>query len=458
MSSFFGAYDLRGVYPDEIAPEEALTVGRAFGTYVDAADVIVGRDGRSHADRVTGAFVDGVLSTGTGVVDVGRVPTPLVRFASRTVDAGAAAMVTASHNPPEYTGFKFTKAGGVAMSREGGMAEIQRCYESEAFASGTGTVTRRDLLPAYLDYLSERVGGATDVTVVANFGNGVASVGGRQLLERLGCTVVGVNETVDGEFPDHPPVPDDPTAVARIQERMDGADLGVVFDGDGDRAGFVVPGVGQVSVDKVLALFARECLAERSGTVAYSLNASQLLPDVVTEEGGTPHETRVGFTFLSEYIHEHPDVVFAGEPSGHFAFPAFGVPWDDGLFAAAFMSHLVAETDVAERIAAFPDYPVSPMLRIDCPHEQKAAAVRDVVDAYAEHEQSTVDGVKIVFDDGWALVRPSNTEPKLSVRCEADTEAALDRIRTDVVDTVEGILEGAAGSQPPGQQATDRPQ
>lgn len=440
MTSFFRAYDLRGTYPDEIGLDEAERVGKAFGTAIDADPVLVGRDGRVQAPDVASAFIDGVAATGTDVIDTGQVATPVVRFGARHLDLESAAMVTASHNPPEYIGFKFSKAGGMAMSRETGMADIQAAYEAEEFATGDGTVTERDLRDEYVSYVADRLWSVDDLTVVANFGNGAAATVGRDVLEAIGCDVVGVNEEIDGEFPDHPPVPDDETAIRRVVERLDEADVGVIFDGDGDRVGLVLPELGAVSSDYLLALFARESLEVHEGKVVYSLDTSQLVPEIVRRNDGTPVEVRVGFTFISQYIDEHEDVVFAGEPSGHYAFPVFEVPWDDGIFGAGFLCQLAAETDLAGDIQRFPEYPVSPQLRIDCPEACKEPVVDGVAAAFAEHDQSTLDGVKIRFDDGWALVRPSNTEPKLSVRCEADTEAALDRIRDEVTETVDELI------------------
>jgi len=450
MTSFFRAYDLRGVYPEDIGAEEAERIGRAYGTVTATGEVLVGRDGRTHAETVRDAFVRGVTGTGTDVIDVGQVPTPVVRFGCWRRDVDGGVMITASHNPPEYTGFKFSEAGGRAMTREGGMAEIQRVYEEGAFEAGDGRRTEQDLAGEYVEYVRECVqsvpegsAGDVDLTVVANFGNGIGGPVGRRVLEAIGCRVVGVNEAVDGAFPDHEPTPTDPAAIDRVEERMSGADLGIAFDGDADRAGIVVPGVGKVSPDKLLAFFATVCLAEEAGTVVYSLDASQLVPETVRDHGGEPREVRVGSTYISQLVHDEPDIVFAGEPSGHYFFPVFGAPWDDGIFAAALVARLVGSMDVAGRIAGFPEYPVSPTLRLDCPETLKTPVVEGVAEAYSEYEQTTVDGVKVFFPDGRALVRPSNTEPKLSVRCEADTESALERIRADVRDTVEGLIEDA---------------
>lgn len=431
MASFFHAYDLRGVYPDEIGGEEARRVGRAFGSLVDAGEVLVGRDGRTHGEEVMEAFVAGVLSTGTDVLDAGMVPTPVVYFGTVHLDLDASAVVTASHNPPEYTGFKFSKRDALAMSRDGGMREMERIYESGEFLEGDGERRQVDLTDDYVEFVASHVDLKRSLDVAVNYGNGVAAAVGDQVFRELGCNVESVNAEVDGGFPNHLPAPSEPDAQDALRPLLHDKDLGILFDGDGDRAGFMVAGE-YVEGDKALAIYSEECLRRGKGKVVYGLRSSKVVPETVREHGGEPVESRVGHTFISEAIHRDPDVVFAGEVSGHYYFPSLGVPWDDGLFAAALMCEIASKSDLERRIAELPDYPVSPELRIDCPEHAKQPVVEHVKRHYIEMETSTLDGVKVFFDDGWALVRPSNTEQKMSVRCEADTLEALDRIQGEV--------------------------
>ena len=440
VTSFFRAYDLRGIHPDEIDAEIAHRIGRAYGSECVGSPVVVGRDGRTQAPEIARALIEGITATGTDVVDVGEVPTPLVRYASTRPEFAGAAMVTASHNPPEYIGVKFSTAEGVAMSRDGGMKAIQERYETGTFERGEGSLTERNLEAAYLDTLLAPLDGA-DLTVAVNFANGVAATVGRTLLERLGCTVIGINETIDGTFPAHPPVPDDPGAIKAVTDHLDGADAGICFDGDGDRMGLVLPERGAVPTDALMALFSRACLEREPGTVVHSLDTSQLVADVVDDHGGSTVETRVGFTYIAEEIDRRNDVVFAGEPSGHYGFPAFGINWDDGLFGAALACQLVSATDVTGWLAALPAYPTSPTHRIDCPEAAKQPAIEAIDEQFAEYPRSRVDGVKIRFADGWALVRPSNTEPKLSVRCEANTDATLAEIESEVLAAVDDAID-----------------
>lgn len=441
MSSFFHAYDLRGKYPEEIGEEEAEKVGKAYGTFTEAEKILVGRDGRTHGEKVTESFIKGVISTGTDVVDSGTVPSPVVYFGMVDEGIDSAAVVTASHNPPEYTGFKYCKKNALAMSRNGGMARIEEIYRSEEFETGDGEREKTDLKQNYIRFVNNKIELEKDLEVAVNFGNGVSTVIADELLESLGCKVRKVNDELDGSFPNHLPAPGEEEAQNQLEQEMTDEDLGIIFDGDGDRAGFIVPGHGYVSEDEVLALFSEECLAERKGRVVHDLRASKLVPEIIEKSGGEPSETRVGHTFISEEIHSDPSIVFAGELSGHYYFPVFDVPWDDGLFAAALMCQIVSEKNVLKRIEEFPDYPVSPELRIDCPENAKKPVIQKTEEFYKDYRISTVDGVKVYFENGWALVRPSNTEEKMSVRCEGDTQEDVDSILEEVETKVKEFIQ-----------------
>lgn len=440
MNSFFHAYDLRGTYPEEISEKEAEKVGKAYGTFTEAETVLVGRDGRKHGEKITEAFIKGIKSTGTDVEYAGVVPTPLVYFAQVKNDFKSSAVVTASHNPSEYTGFKFCLENALAMSREGGMRKIERIYNSKEFETGEGKEKQIELVEEYINAVREKLGDL-DLKVAVNCGNGVTGTMARKLFQELGCEIKTVNEEVDGDFPNHLPAPGEQEAQEQLQAQMTDEDLGIIFDGDGDRVGFILPGYGYIEEDKVIALFAEEALGVEKGSVVHDLRASKLVPEKISEFDGKPEETRVGHTFISEKIHESSEVVFAGELSGHYYFPAYNFSWDDGLFAGVLMAKMASEYDLNEKLKGFPEYPVSPELRIDCPHKAKELVIDKVAEHYSDYETSTVDGVKIYFENGWALVRPSNTEEKMSVRCEADTKQDLGVILDEVEENVKNFIE-----------------
>lgn len=438
MVSFFHSYDLRGTFPDEIGPEEATRVGKAYGTLVDAEKVLVGRDGRESSPEVKDAFVDGILSTGTDVVDAGMIPTPVIYFGQRELGLESSAVVTASHNPPQYTGFKFCREDSMAMSRDGGMREIEAVYTDKSFDQGSGELSETDLEERYVDAVLGEVG-PVDLDVVVDTGNGVAGPLAEKLFEALGCELEVLNREVDGSFPEHLPDPTSEEAKQYLRDGMSDQDLGVLIDGDGDRAGFIVPGYGEVSEDEAIAMISRHLL-EGSGTVIHDLRASKLVSEEVEDAGGEPLESRVGHTYISEMIHGRSDVVFAGELSGHFYFPGIGFPWDDGLLAAAVFSSIVEEREIEEVLDSLPEYPVSPELRIDCPEDEKQRVMDDVRKRFGDRDLSEKDGLKIMFEKGWALVRPSSTEPKMSLRFEADSQQDLKEIRDEVEDFVRSSI------------------
>ncbi len=439
MTTFFHSYDLRGTYPDQIDEEVAEKVGKAYGTFIAAEKVLIGRDGRKHGEKITEAFISGVKSTGTDVAYAGMVPTPVVYFGQVKNDFESAAVVTASHNPPEYTGFKFNLEGAQAMSRDGGMRRIEEIYGSENFHSGEGEEGEIDLKDEYIEAVKDKIGDL-GVELVINCGNGVTGVMARKLFEELGCGVKMINEEVDGDFPNHLADPGNEESQELTEDVLSEENLGIIFDGDGDRAGFVLPEYGYIDEDEVIALLAEESLKRKKGEVVHDLRTSKLVPEKIREYSGTPVESRVGHTYISEMIHVDSDIVFAGELSGHFYFPAFDFPWDDGLFAGALMAKMISEEDLVEKLKEFPEYPVSPEVNLDCPNEEKEEVMEKVAEEYSDYETSTKDGVKIQFDSGWALVRPSSTEPKVRIRCEADTGEELEEILTEVEEKVENII------------------
>ncbi len=432
MVEFFHAYDLRGKYPNQISEEEAERLGKAYGTYIDDNDVLVARDGRTHGEKITKAFIKGVNSAGANVTDIGMVPSPLLYFAVDELDFNHGVVVTASHNPSEYTGFKFTLSGGLAMSRDNGMMEIEEIYEERSFVHGEGHVKHRDMKELYVEKVSSKF--SADIDVAVNYGNGVTSVIGSQLLEAIGCNVKNINEEVDGNFPNHLADPTNKKAQEALKEEMSDEDLGVLFDGDGDRAGFIYEGE-YITEDEVLALFSQKLLESTKGKVVHDLRASKLVKEKIRESGGEAIESRVGHTYISEMIHSDPEIIFAGELSGHYYFPSIGFPWDDGLIAACLMSEIVSTGEIT-RLESYPSYPVSPELRIDCPVDRKKIVIEKVKEKFSEYELNDKDGVKIEFENGWALVRPSNTEEKMSLRCEADTEKDLEQILEKVESVV----------------------
>jgi phosphomannomutase/phosphoglucomutase len=442
MVDFFRSYDLRGRYPEQISRDEARTLGKAYGTFIESEKVVIGRDGRKHGQKVRDAFVEGLKSTGADIRDAGMVPTPLIYFAVNRLEFENGAVISASHNPPEYTGFKFAVEDGMAMSRENGMKQIQEIYEEENFETGKGSIQQIEVKEKYVEEVSKAF--ESDLSVAVNYGNGVSAEVAPEVLEGIGCDVKHVNQEIDGDFPNHLPDPQNEEAQKALMKEMDGEDLGIIFDGDGDRAGFMIDGE-YISEDKILALFSEEILSESTGKVIHDLRASKLVKEVIEENGGEAVESRVGHTYISEMIHGDSEVVFAGELSAHYYFPSLGFPWDDGIVAAAFMAQIIDQRGT-EALEKYPDYPVSPELRIECPEERKQEIVEEIKERFSDREMSMKDGVKIYFDEGWSLIRPSSTEPKISLRSEADTEEGLSKIMEKVEPAVRNLCDHSSES------------
>jgi len=439
-TSFFHAYDLRGKYPEEIYEKTAENIGKAYGTFTEADKVLVGRDGRKHGEKITNSFIKGIKTTGTKVVYADQTPTPVIYYGMVENNIKSAAIVTASHNPSEYTGFKFCNENALAMSRKGGMKEIQQIYEQKSFEEGKAHSTEKiDLKKNYIEFVSDKIDLKNELNVLINTGNGIGGIIAKDLFENLGAKVEVINEKINGDFPNHIPDPGNSEAQEQTKEHLKDHDLAIIFDGDADRAGFILDDGSYIEEDKVLATFSEETLNQTKGKVLYDLRASKLVPEIVGKFGGEAVETRVGHTFISEKIHKDQQIVFAGELSGHYYFPYYGIPWDDGLFAASLMLQFISEGK-KENILNYPKYPVSPELRIDCPHDIKQNVIEEIEQNYSNYDITTLDGVKIHFDTGWALVRPSNTEEKMSVRCEADSSEDLNRIRKEIENKVKTII------------------
>lgn len=440
MTTFFHAYDLRGKYDEEIDPKTAENIGKAYGTYTEANKVLVGRDGREHGSKILYSFIKGIISTGTDVINSGKTPTPVIYYGMVANNIESAAIVTASHNPSEYTGFKFCKENALAMSRKGGMEQIEEIYEKKEFKNAEkGEIEETDYLEDYIDFITDKITLDKQLDVLINTGNGIAGLIARKLFEKLDCNIDIINEEINGQFPNHLPDPGNKEAQEQTRKAMTDHDLAIIFDGDADRAGFILDNGEYIEEDKVLALFSETILKQSRGKVLYDLRASQLVPEIIRNNNGEPLQTRVGHTFISEKIHDDKEIVFAGELSGHYYFPFYDIPWDDGLFAASLMTELISK-DAKETITNYPEYPVSPELRIDCAHEIKQKVVDQIAEHYSDEETSTLDGVKVEFEDGWALVRPSNTEEKMSVRCEASTEERLQEIRENIEKNVRNSI------------------
>lgn len=430
--SIYRAYDIRGEYGKDLADETAVNIGKAYATYVGGGDIVVGRDARLSSPALRDALVRGLVSAGCDVTDVGMVPTPLTYFALHHYKKDGCVMLTGSHNPPQYNGFKMCRGTDTLYGEH--IQEIKRVMESGDYRRGSGSCTVKDASEDYIRYVKERVCIEKKLKVVIDGGNGVGGPVASRVFRELGCEVTEIYCEPDGRFPNHFP---DPTVDANLAElietvKKENADLGIAFDGDADRLGVVDDSGRIIRGDQSLILFSREILKEHKGAkIIFEVKCSQALGEDIGKNGGVPVMYRTGHSFIKKKMKEE-DSPLAGEMSGHFFFRDRYYGFDDGIYAALRMAEIVSQTDekLSDIVSRLPHYHSTPEIRIHAPEKEKFDIVRKITAAFQEQGLNvvTVDGARVEFGDGWGLVRASNTEPALILRFEARTPERLSEI------------------------------
>jgi len=431
----FRQYDIRGTVGQDLTPEVAEQVGRALGTMVirqGGKAVAAGRDNRLSSPELHTAVVQGLLEAGVDVLDTGLHPTPVLYFALFALPVQGGVQVTGSHNPPEMNGFK------VALGRTTLYgAQIQELYHlirRGDLERGRGRRTPQEIVPAYLAAIRERITLERPLRVVVDAGNGTAGPLVPGLLEDLGCQVLPLYCELDGRFPHHHP---DPTVVEALRDlvaqvRESRADVGLAYDGDADRLGVVDDRGEIVWGDRLLALFAREVLARHPGApIIFEVKCSQALVEEVEARGGRPIMWQTGHSLIKEKMRQE-GAPLAGEMSGHLFFADEYFGYDDAIYASCRLLRLLSrqEEPLSALLATIPSYPSTPETRIFCPDEVKFRLVQEVGDEFRRHYPTVdVDGVRVLFGDGWGLLRASNTQPVLVLRFEARTPERLEEIR-----------------------------
>jgi phosphomannomutase/phosphoglucomutase len=438
----FREYDIRGIAGRDLDAAGVTTLGRAFGTWYcqrDLRRIVVGRDCRLTSEDYAAALQAGLQSAGCDVVDVGMVPTPLMYFAVETLAAGGGITVTASHNPPEFNGFKSRTRERAIFGAD--IQEIWRLVQDGRFASGRGARTVHDVRDAYVEHVVRDVRLARPLHVAVDCGNGTAGPVAMRLLERLGCRAEGLYVEPDGRFPNHVADPTVEKYMADLQRavRDKRTDAGVGFDGDADRVGIVDETGRLLWGDELLVLYARAVLPACPGAaVVFDVKCSQALVQEVERLGGRPEMWRTGYPHIQSRMRD-TGAPLAGEMSGHMYFADRYFGYDDGIYAAVRTLEILAaaDTPLSRRLEGLPRYVSTPEIRVDCTDADKFR----VVDAVAAHFRARyrtidVDGVRVLFPGGWGLVRASNTQPILVVRFEADTQENLERIQGIVRDVL----------------------
>lgn len=437
--SIYKDCDIRGVYGVELDAALAERIGRAVGTRMRERSVVVGGDVRTSTPTLKAALLAGLARTPVDVIDVGTVPTPALYDAITALGADGGVMVTASHNPAAYNGFKLVLGAEPVTPRD--IALIARLVADGAFAVGSGRCRTVDDLDGYVARVQARMAPAEALRIVVDAGNGAAGLVAARLLRGLGHDVVERFTEPDGSFPNRSPNPSEPGALAVLQADVvqHGADFGVAFDGDGDRAVFVDERGRVTPAEEALVVFAQASL--RAGeAVVYDLKSSSVVATSIEALGGRPVMQRSGHAFMREaFLRE--GAVLAGEVSGHFFFRELG--YDDGLYAAARMADVLAATGhtLAQATADLPRPVITPDLRVAWPLAERDALLERVRAAFADRPIATLDGVRVAFDDGWLLARKSVTEPAVTFRIEAGDAERL-RQRRDMLVAAVPELEG----------------
>ncbi len=436
QQSIFKAYDIRGIVGETLDADIARRIGQVVGSLTleqDAAPVIVARDGRlSGLDLIEG-LMKGIASTGCDVVDIGGVPTGVLYFAAYELGSGTGVMVTGSHNPPDYNGFKILIGGATQAGDQ--ITDMYTRIKSGNLRVGKGKVRSENMLGRFRERISDDIQLQRPLKVVADCGNGIGGVCAVDVLRDIGAEVIPLFDEVDGTFPNHHPDPSDPENLADLIESVQvmGADLGVAFDGDADRLGVVTPSGEIIYSDRLMMLFARDVLSRVPGsTIIYDVKCTGHLHHVIQQAGGNAMMYKTGHSLIKNKMKE-VDASFAGEMSGHFFFKERWYGFDCGIYSAARLLEILAadERTPEEVLNSLPNSVSTPELKLEMEEGENHAFIAEMQEKarFADSKITKIDGLRADFADGWGLVRASNTTPILVLRFEADSEQSLQRIK-----------------------------
>ena len=440
--TIFREYDIRGIAESELSTDGIEELGRAIGSYImrtGGESVNLARDCRLSSDRLRHALAQGILSTGLEIADVGVVPTPLLYFSVLHLKAPGGVMITGSHNPAEYNGFKVMVGKSTIHGED--IQHLLQLIKERDFEQGSGSLRNVDFIPAYVEQLTAQFAFDRRVKVVFDAGNGTAGPVLRRMIEKLNVDAVEMFFEMDGRFPNHHPDPTMPENLIQLADRVkaEGAELGIAFDGDSDRIGAVDERGATVYGDQLMIIYSREILSRKPGaTIIGEVKCSQLMYDDIRSRGGRAIMWKTGHSLIKAKMQEE-QADLAGEMSGHMFFADRYFGFDDALYAACRLIEIVASSGkpLSYQLADLPKSVTTPELRIDCPDDRKFEIVARVREHFSKrYETLGIDGARVNFPEGWGLVRASNTQPVLVMRFEASTPDLLQRYREEVVDAV----------------------
>ena len=447
----FRQYDIRGIWEKDITPDAAELIGKGFASYLlkqtgkDNARISIGWDSRLHSPIIRDSLVKGIRASGVDVIDLGMCPTPLQYYSLYTLPLDGGIMITGSHNPPEFNGFKISVGRGTIFGDS--IQEIRQLIESEDFRTGKGSLERYPIIEEYINYLKDRFGDLSGIKIVVDAGNGTGGLVAPQLMRSFGAEVIEMNCEPDGNFPNHHP---DPTLVESLQGLIarvkdEKAHAGIGYDGDADRIGVVDEEGNIVWGDSLMIIFSRDILKENPGaSVIGEVKCSQTLYDDIAAHGGKPIMWKTGHSLIKEKMKKE-GALLAGEMSGHIFFKHRYFGYDDAVYASLRLMEIIKKAgepySTKTLLKDVPEVVATPEIRFDCPDNIKFRIVEKAQKAFNEFESITIDGIRIKFDDGWALIRASNTQPVLVLRFESTSQSRLDEIRTLVEERLNKIVE-----------------
>ena len=444
----FRAYDIRGIFGKDLTQEVAAKIGAAFTKFLDGKTVVVGRDVRLSGEKLRDALVSGLV-TRSNVTDVGVLPTPLLYFALNILKKDAGIMVTASHNPPQWNGFKaFMGQKGSIFGKD--MEEIKdyaKQVNPKALGEKLGNIEGYEgIIREYQDFIQSKIHLEKKLSVIADTANGTCGLVAPALFESIGCNILTINKEPDGTFPAHLPVPKAETLGELMKEVVrHKVDFGVGYDGDGDRAVFIDEKGNLIPGDLTLLIFAKDILKKhQGGKIVYELTCSMAIEEYVKKLGGIPIVERVGHTFIMDKMIKEK-ALLGGEKSSHFYFAdVYGM--DDGVFASMKLAEILSKSDekLSEIVASLPHYPSIYEENFECPDKQKFEVINRVRIQFKELGLKIldIDGVKLIERDGWVILRASNTEPVIRISAEARTEEKLNELYHFAVKELNKALEG----------------
>lgn len=446
----FRGYDIRGIYNEDLTDDVAYTIGLGIGTELSNLNknvVVVGHDNRISSVPLSNALIEGLTNAGIDVIDIGLVTTPMLNYACIKYDVVSGVMITASHNPKEYNGFKITYKDNCPLCGEE-IQELRALIENFKFTNGQGTIEKRDITDEYINMICEKINlGPRKIKAVVDCGNGTGSIVAQKIFDKLGIEYSPLYCESNGDFPNHHPDPCEVENLVDMQKEVlrFGADIGIGVDGDADRLGIIDEQSNIIAPDFCMIIFARDIIKKvNNKKVIFDVNCSKSLVDEIEKMGGEPIYYKTGDSYIRRKMNEE-HALLAGEVSGHtfFADDFFG--FDDGIYAGLRVIEILSNTDkkTSQLLDGINLYETTPVFKIDSTDEKKGAIIEKIRE-YAinkGYKTITIDGARVEFEDGWCIIRHSNTSPKITARFEGDNKEALERIQKEFTEVLEEAIQ-----------------